>query len=161
MFTYAKDIEQAYANIGFIPGVDRFVAWYDVGLTNTHWFDDKYKCWNKKQILSIDRVTQSKISSEDIVELMLHHSCIRYTLPNEGEVALYELTGKINGGYIHGWCLTSVEPRVNSMDLGIPNQYWPISDSTNACHAFKMRCIGSSSLSIKSYSIENLVVPFK
>ena len=103
VFTYAKDINQAYKSIGFTPGVDRFIAWYDPGLTNSHWFDEKHKCWNKKQILSIDRITQSKISSEDIRELIAHYSCIRYSLPKGGEVILYELMGQVDRGYIHGY----------------------------------------------------------
>ena len=159
VFTYAKDIDQAYKNIGFIPGVDRFIAWCDIGLTNTHWFDKKYKCWNKKQILSIDRITQSKVSSEDICELMAHHSCVRYSLPNEGEVILYELMGQVDRGYIHGWCLTSTEPKAHPDDFGLPNQYWSFADLFNACRAFKLRCIGTNSLNIRSHSVKSLFMP--
>lgn len=158
VFTYAKDIDQAYKSIGFIPGVDRFIAWCDLGLTNSHWFDEKYKCWNKKQILSIDRIAQSKVSSEDICELMAHHSCIRYSFPNEREVILYELMGQVDRRYIHGWCLTSTELKTHPDDFGMSNQYWPFTDLINACYAFKMRCCGPNSLSIKSYAVDNLLI---
>ena len=158
VFTHAEDIEQAYKNIGFVPKVDHFIAWYDSGLTNSHWFDDKYKCWNKKQILTIDRITQSKLSSDDIRDMMSRCSCVRYTLPNGTDVAFYELAGQGQGGYVHGWCLTSVEPKTQRENFGSPNQYWPFADLINACCAFKMRCCGSNSLSIKSYTIENLLI---
>lgn len=158
IFTYAEDINKAYVNIGVIHGMDKCIAWHDFGLTNTHWFDNTHKCWNKKQVLTIDRITLSKLSSEDIGDMLPRYSCIKYTLPNEGEVTFYELIGQITSGYIHGYCLTSVEPKTHPIDFGQPNQYWCLSDLINGCHAFKLRCCGSNSSSVASVNIEKLTI---
>lgn len=158
VFTYAENIDEAYKNVGVVRGVDHCIAWYDFGLTDSHWFDDTHKCWNKKQVLTIDRATLSKMASEDIKDMMSHYSCIKYTLPNGGEVAFYELIGQITGGFVHGYCLTSVEPKTHHTDFGQPNQYWNLGDLINGCHAFKLRCCGSNSSSMASVTIEKLSV---